>query len=70
MARPAAPLPMEELAEKYRAGRPTSALALSYGVAKSTVNVRLRAHGVQLRNPGYPASRPAVIPKEEGADRG
>lgn len=53
---------MDELAEKYLAGASTGALALTYGVARSTVNIRLKAHGVQLRKPGYPASRPAVVP--------
>jgi hypothetical protein len=48
MAKPK-PLPMEEIAEKYTAGRTFAQLALTYGVAPETIRRRLRQHGMQLR---------------------
>lgn len=49
------PLPMDEIADKYEAGRSLRSLGLTYNVNPSTIGDRLKKHGVQLRPPGRTA---------------
>ena len=45
-------LPVAELIRRYAAGETTPQLAATYGVAKSTISLRLKAAGVRLRGHG------------------
>jgi hypothetical protein len=43
---------MDEIADKYRSGRSLRDLALTYDADAKTIGRRLKAHGVELRQPG------------------